>query len=67
MINQHVPLVDLPACQMDAESVSTLSHIFCQGERFDSFTGLYCAFMAGLPDSDKIGEFWDEVEDLGWA
>ncbi|WP_020605373.1 hypothetical protein [Spirosoma spitsbergense] len=67
MINQHVPIVDLEACQMDSESLSTLSHIFCQGEQFGSFSGLYTWFMAGLPDSDKIREFWDEVEDLGWA
>jgi hypothetical protein len=67
MINSHTPLVDLEACQMDAESVNTLSYIFCQEKQFESFTGLYTWFMAGLPDSDKIGEFWDEVEDLGWV
>lgn len=67
MTNEHIRIVGLPASQMDAESVATLSYIFCQGEQFDSFMGLYTWFMAGLPEPDKIGEFWDEVEDLGWT
>ena len=67
MINQHVPIADLDACQMDRDALDTLSCIFCSNIAFDSFTGLLTYFMAGLPDNKQVREFWEEVDDLGWA
>lgn len=61
MINHQLPIVETEACQMDSESVSTLSYIFCQGEHFDIFMELYAWFMAELPDLDRIRDFRDEV------
>ena len=67
MINPHVPIVDLPAYGMDKESIDTLSYIFCGNIAFNSFADLLLYFTVGMPDSEQIREFWDEVEDLGWA
>ena len=67
MINQHVPAVDLEAYGMDKDSIDTLSYIFCDNIAFNSFADLLLYFTVGMPDSEQIREFWDEVEDLGWA
>ena len=64
---QHVPIVDLPAYQMDRESIDTLSYLFCGNIAFNSFAHLLTYFMAGLPEPEQVTEFWDEVGDLGWG
>ena len=64
---QHVPIVDLPAYQMDGESVSTLSYLFCSNVAFNSFAELLTYFMVGLPEKEQVREFWDEVGELGWG
>lgn len=65
MIIEHIPIVELPACQMDREGLDTLSYIFCENKPFERFTELYAWFMAGLPEPGRVREFWEEVEDLG--
>lgn len=52
---------------MDAESLNTLSYIFCGNIAFNSFVDLLTYFMAELPEQEQVREFWEEVEDLGWA
>ena len=63
---EHVPIIDLPAYQMDREGINTLSHIFTHGKAFARFVDLYTWFMVGLPEPDKVTEFWDEIEELGY-
>ena len=67
MMNQHVPIADLDACQMDRDALDTLSCLFCGNIAFTSFADLLTYFMAGLPEQQEIMEFWKEVDDLGWA
>ncbi|WP_040006168.1 hypothetical protein [Fibrisoma limi] len=59
-------LPDLPASQMDTDALSVLSYIFCDNIRFDRFVELWAYFMAGMPDSEQVKEFWEEVEGLGY-
>ena len=64
---QHVPIVDLPTCQMDSEALSTLNYVFCGNIVFTSFAELLTYFMAGLPEPKKVTAFLDEVGEVGWA
>lgn len=65
---QHVPIIDLPAYQMDKESIDTLSYIFTDGNiEVNSFVELLTYFMAGLPDNKQVSEFWDEVGEWGYG
>lgn len=42
MTYYQIPIVELPVCQMDMESLDTLSHVFCEGKPFTRF-------LASLP------------------
>ncbi len=67
MTLEHLPILDLPACQMDSDALDTLSYIFCENKPFTRFVELYTWFMAELPSENRVKEFWEEVEDLGWS
>lgn len=59
-------LPDLPVSQMDRNALDTLSYIFCSNVVFTDFNALWLYFTATRPTPGRIGEFWDEVEDLGY-
>ncbi|MCY7360265.1 MAG: hypothetical protein LH609_22985 [Rudanella sp.] len=61
----QIPDVNLLTVEMDTDSLNTLSYVFCENKPFTRFVELYTWFLAGLPGQKRIGEFWEEVEDLG--
>lgn len=61
MTLEHIPILDLPACQINSDALDTLSYNFCEGKPFARFVDFYTWFLAGLPEPERIREFWEEV------
>lgn len=61
----QLPNVNLLTVEIEQDSLDTLSYIFCENKPFARFVELYTWFMAGLPEPERVREFWEVVEDLG--